>query len=97
MAKKLSDSNLALLTPRSANVLESPNQLKSRHQPSREKLELRCKRADKQAWIAAAKLAVKNGIVIADQRGTLAPWAVKTLNMAVQKAKEAKFSTSRTG
>lgn len=94
MAKKFSDSTLALLSPRAVSMLDNSNHQKPSNQVSKEILQMRCKRADKKLWIAAAKLAVKQGTVKADQRGTLAPWAVQTLNEAAEAYKRAR---SRTG
>lgn len=94
MAKKFSTAPFALLSPRASSMLDNSNRLKPSTDVSTSILQMRCKRADKKLWIAAAKLAVKRGAVKADKRGTLAPWAVFVLTEAAKSAKAVKQTRS---
>lgn len=87
MAKNFSNQTLALLSPRASSMLSNSNRKTPSNEVSKKILQMRCKRADKQLWIAAAKLAVQRGIIVADKRGTLAPWVVYTLTTAAKRSR----------
>lgn len=49
-------------------------------EPANQALYVRCRSADKAAWVKAAQAATKAGLLDPDPRGNLAAWVVRVLN-----------------